>query len=339
MLGLMGFSGSLPLYVIHRYYIFVFIDRANKDACLLACSLGTFFIKKNQHIPIAANRKQYTVATEMLIPNYSYKPKQFYTLTSQNYVYVMTSMSIYMKQPTGFPQKGNEDLVCKLEKGLYGLKQSARCWYQLLNDYLQKTEYQQCPSDPRVYWKRVGSAVIIIAIHVDELIIASNEPQMLKREKEVLSRRFAMHDLGEAHFILGMKITRDRKSRRLWLTQGKYLSEVIEKFGMKDCKIIATPQEMGQRLEKNDDNPVNIKEYQALIGSLTYAAMSTRPDITEALSAVSQFASNPNETHWKAAKRILQTKSSLPFCGNPVGCFMYISCSSFPFKKAVCTSI
>ena len=228
---------------------------------------------------------------------------------------------IYMKQPTGFPQKGNEDLVCKLEKGLYGLKQSARCWYQLLNDYLQKTEYQQCPSDPCVYWKRVGSAVIIIAIHVDDLIIASNEPQMLKREKEVLSRRFAMHDLGEAHFILGMKITRDKQNRRLWLTQGKYLSEVIEKFGMKDCKIIATPQQMGQRLEKNNDNPVNMKEYQALIGSLTYAAMSTRPDITEALNVVSQFASNPNETHWKAAKRILRyLKGTLDygicFCGS-----------------------
>ena len=124
----------------------------------------------------------------MLIPNYSYKPKQFYTLTSQNYVYVMTSMSIYMKQPTGFPQKGNEDLVCKLEKGLYGLKQSARCWCRV--------------------GMRVGSAVIIIAIHVDDLIIASNEPQMLKREKEVLSRRFGIHDLGEAHFILGMKIDR-----------------------------------------------------------------------------------------------------------------------------------
>jgi len=78
---------------------------------------------------------------------------------------------------------------------------------------------------------------------------------------------------------------------------------------------------MGQRLEKNDDNPVNIKEYQALIGSLTYAAMSTRPDITEALSVVSQFASNPNETHWKAAKRILRyLKGTLIygicFCGN-----------------------
>lgn len=81
---------------------------------------------------------------------------------------------------------------------------------------------------------------------------------------------------------------------------------MVEKFGMKDCKSVATPQETGQRLEKNDGMPVKVKEYQALIGSLTYAAMGTRPDIAAALSVVSQFASNPNETHWKAVKRILR---------------------------------
>ena len=127
--------------------------------------------------------------------------------------------NIYMKQPTGFVQKGKEYLVCKLEKGLYGLKQSARCWYQMLNDYLQHMGYQQCPSDPCDYWKRVGSRLIILALHVDDLIIASNNPQMLQHEKRAFSRKFAMHDLGEAHFVLGMKIIRDCPNRKLWLTK------------------------------------------------------------------------------------------------------------------------
>ena len=78
---------------------------------------------------------------------------------------------IYMKQPIGFVQKGMENLVFKLEKGHYGLKQSAICWCQMLNDYLQKVDYQLCHSGPCVYWKRTSLCLIIIAIHVDDLII------------------------------------------------------------------------------------------------------------------------------------------------------------------------
>ena len=206
-----------------------------------------------------------------------------------------------MKQPIGFVQESKEKLVCKLVKGLYGLKQSARCCDQMVNDYLKKVDYQQCPSDPCVYWKRTSRGLIIIAIHVDDLIIVSNDTQMLMQEEDILSKRFALHDLGEAHFILGMKITRDRQNRNLWLTQEHYLSEVSEKFGMKDCRSVATPQETGQQLEKHEGTPVKTKEFQSLVGSLTYAAMatSTRPYISSALAVVSQFASKPNDVHWK----------------------------------------
>ena len=130
-----------------------------------------------------------------------------------------------------------------------------------------------------------------------------------------------MRDLGEAHFILGMKITRDRQNRTLWLTQEHYLSEVVEKFGMKNCRSVATPQETGLRLEKYEGTPVKANEFQALVGSLTYAAMATRPDIASALATVSQFASNPSDVHWKAAKRILRylsgsLKYGICFIGN-----------------------
>jgi len=158
------------------------------------------------------------------------------------------NQEIYTKQPTGFVQKDKEHLVCKLEKGLYGLKHSVRCWYPMLNDYLQNLGYQQYPSDPCVYWKRVGSGLIVLAMHVDDLIIASNNPQMLQHENKAFSREFAMHGFGEAHFVLGMKTIRNRPNRKLWLTQTKYLPEMIEKFEMKDCKPVATPQEVGNVL-------------------------------------------------------------------------------------------
>ena len=213
---------------------------------------------------------------------------------------------IYMRQPAGYVWKGAENLVCKLEKGLYGLEQAARCWYQVLNDQVQSVGYQQCPSDPCMYAKKVGSSVVYLAVYVDDLLIASNDMEVLKMEKKLFQEKFVMHDLGEAHFIPGMKIMRDRPNRRLWLSQEKYVAEVVEKFGLKDSKPIATPQEVTSHLEKNEGEAVRIKEYQALIGSLTYAACGTRPDIAAALGVVNQFASNPGETHWKAAKQILR---------------------------------
>lgn len=63
---------------------------------------------------------------------------------------------LYMKQPIGFVEKGKENLVCKLEKGIYGLKQSARCWYKTLNEYVKKSGYKQCQSDPCLYVKHDG---------------------------------------------------------------------------------------------------------------------------------------------------------------------------------------
>ena len=90
------------------------------------------------------------------------------------------------------------------------------------------------------------------------------------------------------------------------LHQTKYLTDVLERFGMENCKAVATPQEQNTVLIQNEENPVNKQSYQALIGSLTFAATGTRPDIAQALGSVNQFLSNPSQAHWTAAKRILR---------------------------------
>jgi hypothetical protein len=166
--------------------------------------------------------------------------------------------------------------------------------------------YNQCPSDPCTYSKRKDEKFVVLAVHVDDTLIASNDMRMLNQEKQLFSQRFDMHDMGEATFILGMKIRRDREKRKLWLSQEAYIRNVIERSGMQDCKSVSTPLEPGTKLEKHEGVGVRTKEYEALIGSLTYASVATRPDIAVALNVVSQFASNPEETHWKAAKRIVR---------------------------------
>ena len=157
-----------------------------------------------------------------------------------------------------------------------------------------------------MYWKHVQQNVIYLAIYDDDLLIASSDIQLLENEKAAFATKFDMHDLGEASFILGMKITRDRAARKLCINQERYILNMLVKFGMADCKSISTPLEIGKYLEKNEGPSVKIKDYQAVTGSLTHVAIATKPDIAAALRVVNQFASNPSETHWKAVKRILR---------------------------------
>ena len=210
-----------------------------------------------------------------------------------------------MKQPPGYKNGTNEKTVWKLNKGLYGLKQSARCWYQVLNDHLIESGYTQT-SDPCLYIKTEGKNFVLICVHVDDSLIAASDLDMLHREKSSFVDKFEMHDIGEAAYILRMKISRDLENRILTLSQESYVKNIIERFRMKECKPVTTPMETGLKLEKNENAPVKLKEYQALIGSLTYAAMAKRPDISSALNIVSQFASCPGNEHWTAAKRILR---------------------------------
>ena len=127
-------------------------------------------------------------------------------------------------------------------------------------------------------------------------------------EKKRLGLRFAMDDRGEIHFILGMEVKRDRKNKVMTICQRSYLETVLARFGMQDCKPVGTPLETGKRFVQIDDNeePVDVKLYQAAIGSLNYAAIATRPDLSVAVGMLSQHMRNPSEDHWSGVKRVLR---------------------------------
>ncbi len=213
-----------------------------------------------------------------------------------------------MEQPKGFVKEGEngKKLVCKLKRSLYGLKQSARCWFQKLYESLMERNYQQCPSDPCLFWKKIGNDILYLSVYVDDILMVSNSRKFLDSEKIIIGNRFPMHDLGNVNYILGVKIIRDRKNRRMWLSQEGYIQEVLKKFKMESCKPVSTPADTDVKLPRNDGSAVNQVEYQSLVGSLIYAAIGTRPDIAQAVGMVSQHNSNPGIIHWTAAKRILR---------------------------------
>ena len=216
------------------------------------------------------------------------------------------SEEIYMEQPRGYEKSGNENLVCKLEKGLYGLKQASRCWFLTIDEFLQANSYKQCDGDRCVYLKTVEDKFLILALYIDDVILATNSQELLKSEKEKLMTRFAMKDLGEAKFCLGIQIIRKRKEGKMLLLQKSYLENLLEKFGMENSKPISTPQDLGMKLSKNEGEPIETNRYQAAIGGLTYAVCATRPDLAAALSSINQYSSNPSQEHWKAVKRVFR---------------------------------
>uniref|UniRef100_A0A2N9GE28 Reverse transcriptase domain-containing protein n=1 Tax=Fagus sylvatica TaxID=28930 RepID=A0A2N9GE28_FAGSY len=128
-----------------------------------------------------------------------------------------------------------------------------------------------------------------------------------------ITSTFEMKDMGEANFVLGVKITRDRSKKLLSLSQGTYIKKILERFHMHNSKPIDTPMEKGCTLSldqcpKNDEekNQMSKVPYASAIGSLMYAMLCTRPDICFAVGMVSRYQSNPGPAHWRAVKRILR---------------------------------
>ena len=144
-----------------------------------------------------------------------------------------------------------------------------------------------------------------IAVYVGDILIASNSKVMLHNEKKLLQERFNIKDLGEAHYRLGIQIQKNREQKQMLLHQTKYLTNLLEKYGMSDSRSISTSQEQNKVMMPNGDEPVDKVRYQAVLGSITYAVKATRFDLSQALGSVNQFASNPRKEYWTVVKRIL----------------------------------
>lgn len=224
------------------------------------------------------------------------------------------SEEIYMSQPEGFVKQGSEKLVCKLNKSIYGLKQSPRCWNAVLDKFLKSEGFSQSYADQCIYVKNSDNSKTIIAVYVDDLVIMSSTQSTLFQAKQRLTERFAMKDLGELHFLLGISI--EHKEDSLKLSQQAFIKQILSKYGMESCNPVSTPAAMDVKLVKSDGSkPVDQKLYQSIIGSLLYLSVATRPDIAHSVGVLSKFNSCPTVTHLTAAKRVLRYLKGTSYVG------------------------
>jgi hypothetical protein len=220
---------------------------------------------------------------------------------------------IYMQQPEGFVVPGKEHLVCRLVRSLYGLKQAPRAWYQRLDDFLLHQGFERTSTDHSVYVKFDGARTLIIAIWVDDLVLVAWSLEVLLAFKSSIAKVFEMKDLGEVSNLLGIQVTRDRIEKSITLSQSRYVSTVLERFHMQDSKGTSIPLDPNVKLSKAQEaNSSQDKEsmasipYRQAIGSIMYAMVGTRPDLSVAVGKLSQFMQNPGFEHWNAVKKVLR---------------------------------
>ena len=158
---------------------------------------------------------------------------------------------VYMTQPEGFEDPKNAGRVCKLLKSIYGLKQASRSWNLRFDEEVKKLDFIRCEEEPCVYKKTSGSAITFLILYVDDILLMGNDIPMLKQAKSSLKKVFSMKDLGEAVYILGIKIYRDRSNRLIGLSQSTYIDKVLNRFSMQDSKKGFLPMSHGDSAKQD----------------------------------------------------------------------------------------
>ncbi len=219
------------------------------------------------------------------------------------------SEEVYVSPPPQFQPGGQ---VWRLKKALYGLKQAARAWHAKLKEELGAAGFQPSAHDPCLFMAGDGPDRVYVLVHVDDALLVGNHAAV-EHAKVAMASAFEVKDLGAASYFLGLEIVRDRPRQLIWVGQSKYCTDKLREFGFADAKAQSTPCVPNVQLSKAGTALAdNYVPYMAVVGSLMYLAVNTRPDITYAVGVLSRYMSNPQEEHWQAAKRVLRY-----LCGSP----------------------
>jgi hypothetical protein len=175
--------------------------------------------------------------------------------------------AVYCSQPTGFVNAANPDLVCRLNRSLYSLKQAPRAWYSRFTTYLTSIGFVEAKSDTSLFIYRRGEDLVYLLLYVDDIVLTASTIDLLQRTIITLQQEFAMKDLGPLHHFLG--ITIECRPQGLFLHQRQYALDILERAGMSDCKPYSTPVDTQAKLSEDDGPPVaDATSYWSLTSAL-----------------------------------------------------------------------
>jgi hypothetical protein len=231
---------------------------------------------------------------------------------------------IYTTIPEGYSVpaelQGKENLVARVDRAIYGLKQSPRLWNQTIDCTLKKYGFNVSSNDVCLYSRQQNGETLYVTIFVDDLVIAGSNITAINEFKSELRQEYNMKDLGEINFCLGMEVSYD-DNHCYSLSQSKYIGDVLRRFGMSNCNPSPIPMETGCKLSKSmapstpqEEAAAAIFPYREIVGSLMYLMVSTRPDIGYAVGQLAKFMNCHGPQHHAAAIHLLRYIKGTQHC-------------------------
>ncbi|KAI3714956.1 hypothetical protein L6452_21919 [Arctium lappa] len=220
----------------------------------------------------------------------------------------------FMKfRPPRFKNPNFPDKVYKLKKALYGLHQAPRAWYDTLSTYLLENGFERGIIDKTLFIKRKKKDILLVQIYVDGIIFGSTKAYMCKEFEELMHKGFKMSSMGELTFFLGLQVK--QKEDGIFISQSKYVQDILTKFGFSEAKLASTPMETHKQITADlEGEDVDAHHYRSMIGSLMYLTTS-RPDIMFVVCVCARFQVRPKQSHFQAVKRIFRYLKGQPILG------------------------
>ena len=228
------------------------------------------------------------------------------------YLNSLTKEDIYMKQPEGFIEPGFEDYACKLVHTIYGTMQGGHDWYETLSKTYLDLGYTSSRADPCVRFKKEDGNYTITDTYTDDIFGASSNDEEIRKRKNEMGGVWEIKDVGETEYFLGMRVQQDITLGTIRLTQRPYWEHVINRFDLTHVTPRNTPLPVGiilnnQMSPKTDSEKkeMNDKPYRAVLGSVMWGQLATRPDLSFSVSLLARFQANPGVNHWNALLHVI----------------------------------
>ncbi|WVZ50557.1 hypothetical protein U9M48_001799 [Paspalum notatum var. saurae] len=214
-----------------------------------------------------------------------------------------------------------------LEEEVY-MKQP-RAWYARLSAKLHELGFNSSKADTSLFFFNKNGVTVFVLIYVDDIIVASSTQEATDGLLKNLKQEFALKDLGDLHYFLGIEVSKTRDG--IILSQEKYASDLLKKVGMSECKPTSTPLSTSEKLSVLEGDPLgayDTTQYRSIVGALQYLTL-TRPDIAFSVNKVCQFLHAPTTVHWAAVKRILRYIKQSTKVGLKISKSKYMLVSAF----------
>ncbi|GKA55178.1 putative ribonuclease H-like domain-containing protein, partial [Tanacetum coccineum] len=229
------------------------------------------------------------------------------------FLYGTIDEEVYVSQPPGFVDPKHPKKVYKVVKALYGLHQAPRAWYATLSAFLEQNGYRRGTIDKALFIKKDKKDIMLVQVYVDDIIFGSTKKSWCDEFEALMKNMFQMSSMGELTFFLGLQVK--QKEDGIFISQDKYVGEILKKFDFMSVKHASTPIETHKPLVKDEEaTDVDVHLYRSMIGSLMYLTTS-RPDIMFAACACSRFQVTPKTSHLHAVKRIFRYLKGKPKLG------------------------